>query len=131
MAAGVSSHGQQVMPWISRWHSIAALLAVVACLRPPHQKAEATGESFGRLHSLHPVSHCCTGEACIADGASERRHAVVTALRSPGYLMGLRELSCTLERTNPGVKLIILGAAGDFDPDGPIVQEIRQLGEYR
>ena len=124
------------MPQVSCWHSLKAFLAVVALLRPEHcsaQESESESQSvgYGRLHSLHPVTHCCTGESCITKGTLKRRHAVVTTLRSPEYMMGLRELKCTLEQTNPGVDLVILGAAGDFDPESPILEEIRQLGEYR
>ena len=118
------------MTCISRWHSLNAALALIALLCPEYASAEEV-EEYGRLHWLHPVSHCCMGEACIANRTTDKRHAVVTTLRSPEYMMGLRELKCTLERTNPGLQLVILGAAGDFEPDDPIVSEIKQLGEYR
>ena len=107
-----------------------ALMALVAVLCPKWASAQEL-EAYGRLHWLHPVSHCCMGTACIANGTRDKRHAVVTTLRSPEYMMGLRELKCTLERTNPGLQLVILGAAGDFQPDDPLVEEIKQLGEYR
>lgn len=38
----------------------------------------------------------------------------MTSLRTEGYLMLLRELHCSLQRSNPGVPLVILGVDGDL-----------------
>ena len=81
---------------------------------------------YGRLHAHHPVHHCCIGEGCCSGG---NQFAVVTTLRSPEYMMGLRELSCSLKMTNPDLPLIIVGAKGDLNAS--LYDEVKMLGEYR
>ena len=44
-------------------------------------------------------------------------------------MMGLRELSCSLKKTNPDLPLIIVGATGDLNAS--LYDEVRILGEYR
>ena len=68
------------------------------------------------------------GETCRSSG---RRFAVVTTLRSPDYMMGLKELSCSLKKTNPDVSLIIVGAADDDNSYPTLSNEIRKFGEFR
>ncbi|KAK9834812.1 hypothetical protein WJX81_000699 [Elliptochloris bilobata] len=59
----------------------------------------------------------------------QSRHAFVTSMRSADYLMGLRELQCSLNRTNPGVPLIVLGVEGDLD--AATRAEVSKLAQYR
>jgi hypothetical protein len=68
------------------------------------------------------------GGGCLPAGRPGR-HAFVAAVRSAAYLTGLRELACSLARSNPGVPLIALGVAGDLAPAE--VAEIEALAEYR
>ena len=44
-------------------------------------------------------------------------------------MLGLRELSCSLKKTNPDLPLIIVGAIGDLNAS--LYDEVRTLGEYR
>ena len=84
---------------------------------------------FGRLHEEHPVKHCCMGADCTA--RSRGRHAFVTSMRSadPKYLVGLRELHCSLKKTNPGVPLVVLGVEGELDE--AMIAGIKELGRHR
>ena len=43
--------------------------------------------------------------------------------------MGLRELHCSLARTNPGVPLVVLSVEGDLDAF--TVAEIERLAQFR
>ena len=68
------------------------------------------------------------GGGCLPAGRPGR-HAFVTAVRSAAYLTGLRELACSLARSNPSVPLIVLGVAGDLQPAE--VAEVEAFAEYR
>eukprot|EP00877_Chromochloris_zofingiensis_P002761 jgi/Chrzof1/12486/Cz06g36010.t1 len=48
---------------------------------------------------------------------------------SPGYMPMLKELHCSLQQTNPGVELIVLGAPGDLP--GSVVSQINALTNTR
>ena len=91
---------------------LAACAHLVCAFRHPVSPVEGSGPDakFGRLHALHPVQNCCMGETCLND---RNRFAVVTTVRSPEYMMGLRELTCSFRRHNPNVRLIVVGAASD------------------
>ena len=43
--------------------------------------------------------------------------------------MGLRELHCSLARTDPGVPLVVLGVEGDLD--AATRTEVESLAQYR
>ena len=111
--------------------SAATILSLVSQLRSACAADErvvretAPTATYGRLHTHHPIHHCCVGNEC--SGGS--KFAVVTSLRSPEYMFGLRELSCSLNKTNPDLPLIIVGATGDLNAS--LYNEIRILGEYR
>ncbi|KAK9834828.1 hypothetical protein WJX81_001894 [Elliptochloris bilobata] len=64
----------------------------------------------------------------LAQPASGRR-AFVATLRSAEYIMGLRELHCSLAHTNVGVPLIVMGVKGDLD--AATRAEVEALAEYR
>ena len=49
-------------------------------------------------------------------------------MRDSAYLMLLRELHCSLQKSNPGVPLVILGCEGDLTPGE--ADQVRQMGEY-
>ena len=40
----------------------------------------------------------------------------MTTVRSHYYMMGFRELHCSLEHSNPKLQLIVLGVEGDLPP---------------
>ena len=90
----------------------AAVLLALLLARPAAGLSDEEQDQYGRLHARHPVRHCCVGAACAGRGG---RHAFVTSLRSAEYMMGLRELACSLNQTNPGVPLVVLVVAGDLD----------------
>ena len=81
----------------------------------------------GRIASTFPAPTCCQTDSCLTDNRS--RHAFVTSLRSEDYLVGLQELACSLNRSNPGVPLIVLGVEGDLSSD--TIAEIKQVAEYQ
>ena len=68
----------------------------------------------GRAAIHHPVPQCCSGQSCLKQDSG--RHAVMTTVRSQYYMMGFRELHCSLEHSNPGLQLIVLGVEGDLPP---------------
>ena len=108
-----------------RW-SLLLLPLLLAAGVADESEEDLNIEHYGRLHSRHPVRHCCMGEAC---SASQSRQAFVTSMRSANYIMGLRELHCSLNRTNPGVPLIVLGVEGDLDAETRA--EVETLAQYR
>ena len=60
----------------------------------------------------HPAPRCCSGTSCLTQ--DQGRHAVVTTVRSHYYMTGFRELHCSLQHSNPGIQLIVLGVEGDL-----------------
>eukprot|EP00891_Asterochloris_glomerata_P008341 jgi/Astpho2/8341/Aster-x1515 len=81
----------------------------------------------GRAAIHHPVPQCCSGQSCLKQDSG--RHAVMTTVRSQYYMMGFRELHCSLEHSNPGLQLIVLGVEGDLPPKD--VEEIKSKAEWR
>ena len=58
------------------------------------------------------------------------KHSVYHFLScSADYLMGLRELHCSLARTNPGVPLVVLSVEGDLDASTQA--EVESLAQCR
>lgn len=82
---------------------------------------------YGRYDPDTPAPRCCIGTDCLAiDGG---RYAFVTSVRTPDYLVGLRELHCSLQRSNPNVSLIVMGVDGDLAEQH--IKDIQQIAEYR
>ena len=106
--------------------SAAALLLAVLLACAAGGAWEDEDNRHGRLHVRHPVRHCCLGKECAGAGT---RHAFVTSIRSASYMMGLRELACSLNATNPGVPLLIMAVKGDLNTAD--LAEVATLGELR
>lgn len=85
----------------------------------------ATSEN-DRSHA-RATSRCCGDENCSS--GSNRKYAFVTSIRTPSYMTGLRELHCSLQLSNPGVPLIVMGVSGDLDDE--LISDIRSFAEYR
>ena len=83
---------------------------------------------FGRHESRHPAQRCCFGVDCIKK--TRGKYAVVTTVRTSEYMPGFRELQCSLRKSNPGMKLIVLAVEGDELTEGEIT-EIEQVATYR
>lgn len=62
---------------------------------------------MGRSDADFPSPACCEGGACVPAGR-QQRVALVTLLSSPDYLPLLRQLECTLRRSNPGVEIVVV-----------------------
>jgi hypothetical protein len=88
----------------------------------------ATAEAQFRSNTQHPSPRCCQGKACLSLNRGNK-HAFLASLRSPGYIPLLRELHCSLQKSNPGVPLIVIGAEGDLEETA--VSEIRALNNTR
>lgn len=72
---------------------------------------------LGRSEDAQPSPRCCADEGCAADPSAGHRTAVVTYLRGPGegtYLPLLRQLECTLQRSNPGAELGVMAVPGEL-----------------
>jgi hypothetical protein len=82
---------------------------------------------FGRYDLSHPAQHCCRGTDCLA--RSTGRFAIVTTVRTSEYMTCFRELHCSLLKSNPGTKLIVLGVEGDLT--AAQISELEQVAEYR
>ena len=67
---------------------------------------------------VSPVIYTCRGN-----------HAFITTLRSPEYLIFVRELHCSVMKTNPGVRFIVMGVEGDLPQE--VVDQVREFSEYR
>jgi hypothetical protein len=119
---------------LSRWRTqllLPAAWLLLACpgpgLLPSAAQDDTLDEYYGRYHASHAAPRCCTGLGCVA--ADRGRYAFVTSVRTPDYILGLQELHCSLQRSNPNVTLIIIGIEGDLEPHH--VAKIRDFGEYR
>ena len=53
----------------------------------------------------------------------------MTTLRTPEYLVLVRELHCSLLKHNPGARLIVAAVAGDLD--AATIAEVQNFTEYR
>lgn len=82
---------------------------------------------YGRYVPVYPAGRCCSGRECLDQDRG--RYAFVTSLRTSEYMTGLRELHCSLQRTNPAFKLIVIGVEGDLTLHE--IQHIRSFAEYR
>jgi len=101
---------------------VVALLAVCRySLRSKYQQ-----DVYGRTSPVHPSPRCCFTTDCLAatregtiarHGIDAPKHAFVTSLRSPEYLVLLKDLHCSLRATNPGVPLIVLAVEGELASD--------------
>lgn len=73
---------------------------------------------MGRSEAAHPAPRCCRDEACAFTGAPGQRAAVVTYLRDDTYLPLMRQLECTLRRSNPGLELALMHVPGEISEAG-------------
>ena len=80
-----------------------------------------------RLFSEQPSPRCCVAADCLT-GRPQRR-AFLTTIRSPEYMTLLRELQCSIRRTNPLAPLIVLSVANEL-PE-VLIDEVRTFAEYR
>ena len=56
--------------------------------------------------------------------------AYVTTLRSPEYLVLVKELHCSIqEHSSPDMRLIVLSVAGDLDAS--VIADVQSFAEYR
>ena len=53
----------------------------------------------------------------------------MTTLRTPEYLVLVRELHCSLLKHNPAARLIVAAVAGDLD--AAIIAQVQNFTEYR
>ena len=59
----------------------------------------------------------------------DMKFAVVTSIRSAEYLIAVRDLHCSLQRTNPDLPLVVLGITEELEND--VVNEIEGFATYR
>ena len=57
------------------------------------------------------------------------KHAFVTSLRTPEYLVLLKDLKCSLSATNPGIPLVVLAVEGELSSH--VITEIESFAQYR
>ena len=54
----------------------------------------------------------------------------MTTLRSPEYLVLVKELHCSIQKhSSPDVRLIVLSVAGDLDAS--VIADVQSFAEYR
>lgn len=82
----------------------------------------------GRLSSVNYSPRCCVTADCLP-AAGARNYAVVTSLRSIDYMVSLRDLQCSLQRTNPQLPLIVLAVANELPSE--IIAEVQLFAEYK
>ncbi len=87
-----------------------------------------TAAGRGRLSSENYSPRCCVAADCLPTPGA-RNYAVVTSLRSPDYMVSLRDLQCSLRRTNPDLPLIVLAVANELPTE--IIAEVQHFAEYR
>ena len=77
----------------------------------------------GRTDSDFPSPTCCVDAECLP--LSKGRFAVLTTLRSNDYYPLLEHLSCSLQHSNPSLKLLTATVQGDLSAN--TLAEIRKL----
>lgn len=82
----------------------------------------------GRSFSDSPSPQCCVAADCVQSD-QPTSFAVVTSIRSAKYIILLRELECSVRRTNPNLPLIVLSVANEL-PDY-IIEEIQSFALYK
>lgn len=84
----------------------------------------------GRSFPLHPSPRCCIAADCLLkENPRLTSSAVVTAIRSPEYITLLRELQCSVHKTNPTVPLIVLSVVNELP--ATMIDEIQSFAGYR
>lgn len=113
---------------------VLALLAVIKfSLGSSHQH-----DVYGRTSPIHPSPRCCFTNDCLAatpegtharHGIDAPKHAFVTSLRSPEYLILLKDLHCSLRATNPGVPLVVLAVENELASD--VIADVQLFAAYK
>lgn len=88
---------------------------------------DAPGKEAGRQNRRHHSPRCCFAHDCLLQDRGQ--HAIVTTLRTPNYLVLVRELHCSLTKYNPGVRFIVASVAKDLD--ALTIREVESFAEYR
>ena len=68
--------------------------------------------NMGRIESEFPSPRCCVDAECL--NIDKGRYAVLTTLRSDKYFTLLKNLACSMKRTNPAVELLVATVRGDL-----------------
>ena len=96
------------------------------------------GDAYGRSFLDHPSPRCCFTADCLSatregglarTGSYPTKHAFVTSLRTPEYMVLLRDLQCSLTATNPGIPLVVLAVSDELSP--AVIAEIKSVAQYR
>lgn len=95
------------------WLFVLGLTREIVCGTPQTPWALATIQ--GRIDTDFPSPRCCDDWNCKAH--DKHRYAVLTTLRSPNYFPLLEHLACSMEHSNPGLKLLVAIVAGDLPDD--------------
>lgn len=86
--------------------------------------------TYSRLSSEYPSPRCCFAADCLLmENNARGRHAFVTTIRSPEYMVLLRELQCSIHRTNPHVPLLVLSVIDELPTE--MIAEVKTFAEYR
>ena len=88
-----------------------------------------TAAGRGRLSSENYSPRCCVAADCLPTPGA-RNYAVVTSLRSPDYMVSLRDLQCSLRRTNPDLPLLVLAVANRDHCRGPAFCGIQRSSQH-
>ena len=115
-------HGGRVYASNSRFW---AIVVVLVCTKRTGTEVQADGPS--EPHRQHSESRCCSDTTCSS--SSKSKFAFVTSIRTAYYMTGLRELHCSLRRSNPDIPLIVMSVDGDLDEQD--VSEIGKFAVYR
>ncbi|DBA98094.1 TPA: hypothetical protein ACH3X1_014715 [Trebouxia sp. C0004] len=88
------------------------------------------GASLRGGQNSRKIVVAATREGTIArHGINAPKHAFVTSLRSPEYLVLLKDLHCSLRATNPGVPLIVLAVENELASD--IIVDVQLFAAYK
>jgi hypothetical protein len=122
-AAGADAEGQPPPADPASSESEEAAAAPTEAEAPP----DPINTYYGRYEARHPAKRCCHGVDCLK--GRKGRHAFVTTVRTGDYMPGFRELACSLQASNPGTELVVLGVEGELSARD--LHEIEQVAEYR
>ena len=115
-------HGGRVYASTPRFWAIVVLLV---CTEHGQTKVQADRPSEPHRH--HSESRCCSDATCSSSSRSQ--YAFVASIRTAYYMTGLRELHCSLQRSNPDIPLIVISVDGDLDEQH--ISEIESFATYR
>ncbi|KAL3132228.1 hypothetical protein ABBQ32_008817 [Trebouxia sp. C0010 RCD-2024] len=102
------------------------LVLVSCCLLPSILCQDLVLDAEGHASQVTGMHRCCTAGDCVNRPTDQ--HAVVTSVRTPEYVVMLRDLHCSVTAHSPSVKFIVMAVAGELSSE--VTRDIQEFAEY-